>query len=64
VAETIVQSYDFSGMDVLMDVGGGEGVLLAAILAENPALRGVLFDQPHVLTGANDLLEREGVVDR
>ncbi|MDP8973786.1 MAG: acetylserotonin O-methyltransferase [Actinomycetota bacterium] len=64
VAEAIVQSYDFSGMDVLMDVGGGEGVLLAAILAENPALRGVLFDQPHVLTGANDLLEREGVVDR
>ena len=64
VVEAIVQSYDFSGMGVLMDVGGGEGVLLAAILAENPALRGVLFDQPHVLTGANDLLEREGVVDR
>ena len=64
VAEAIVQSYDFSGMDVLMDVGGGEGVLLAAILAENPALRGVLFEQPHVLTGANDLLERAGVADR
>ena len=64
VVEAIVQSYDFSGMDVLMDVGGGEGVLLAAILAENPALRGVLFDQPHVLTGANDLLERAGVADR
>jgi hypothetical protein len=64
VAEAIVQSYDFSGMDVLMDVGGGEGVLLAAILAANPALRGVLFDQPHVLAGANDLLERAGVADR
>jgi hypothetical protein len=64
VAEAIVQSYDFSGMDVLMDVGGGEGVLLAAILAENPALHGVLFDQPHVLTGGNDLLERAGVADR
>ena len=64
VAEAIVQSYDFSGMDVLMDVGGGEGVLLAAILEENPALRGVLFEQPHVLTGANDLLERAGVADR
>jgi hypothetical protein len=64
VAEAIVQSYDFSGMDVLMDVGGGEGALLAAILAANPTLRGVLFDQPHVLTGANDLLERAGVADR
>jgi hypothetical protein len=64
VVEAIVQSYDFSGMGVLVDVGGGEGVLLAAILAANPALRGVLFDQPHVLTGANDLLERAEVADR
>lgn len=64
VVEAIVQSYDFSDMGVLMDVGGGEGVLLAAILARNPALRGVLFDQPHVLTGANKLLERAGVADR
>jgi hypothetical protein len=64
VVEAIVQSYDFSGMGVLMDVGGGEGVLIAAILAANPTLHGVLFDQPHVLTGAKDLLEREGVEDR
>jgi O-methyltransferase domain/Dimerisation domain len=64
VVEAIVQSYDFSGIDVLMDVGGGEGVLLAAILAANPALRGILFDQPQVLTGAHDLLERAGVADR
>ena len=63
-AEAIVQSYDFSGMGVLVDVGGGEGVLLAAILAANPELRGILFDQPHVLTGARDLLERAGVADR
>ena len=63
VVEAIVQSYDFSGMGVLVDVGGGEGVLLAAILAANPELRGILFDQPHVLTGANDLLERAGVAD-
>jgi len=64
VVEAIVQSYDFSSMGVLMDVGGGEGVLLAAILAADPALRGVLFDQPHVVTGANELLERAGVADR
>lgn len=64
VVEAIVQSYDFSNVGVLMDVGGGEGVLLAAILAANPSLRGVLFDQPHVVTGANGLLERAGVADR
>lgn len=63
VAEAVVQSYDFSGIRVLVDVGGGEGGLLAAILAANPALRGVLFDLPHVAT-ARTLLERAGVVDR
>jgi O-methyltransferase domain/Dimerisation domain len=64
VVEAIVQSYNFSGIDVLMDVGGGEGVLLAAILEANPAVRGILFDQPQVLTGAKDLLEQAGVADR
>jgi precorrin-6B methylase 2 len=63
-AEAVVQSYDFSGTEVLVDVGGGEGVLLAAILAANPALRGILFDQPHVIATVGALLERAGVVDR
>ncbi len=64
VVEAVVQSYDFSGIGVLVDVGGGEGTLLAAILAANPALRGILFDQPHVVARAEDLLARTGVVDR
>jgi hypothetical protein len=63
-AEAIVGSYDFSGIGVLADVGGGQGGLLAAILKANPALRGVLFDQPHVVANAQELLEREGVSER
>ncbi len=63
-AEAVVRSYDFSGGGVLVDVGGGKGALLAAILAANPALRGILFDQPHVIAGAQDLLERAGVAGR
>jgi hypothetical protein len=64
VAEAVAQSYDFSGIGVLADVGGGEGGLLATILAANPALRGVLFDLPHVVAAAGALLERAGVADR
>lgn len=64
VAEAVVRSYDFSEIGVLIDVGGGEGVLLAAILAANPALRGILFDQSHVVTAAGVLLERADVADR
>jgi hypothetical protein len=45
-AEAVVRSYDFSGVGVLADVGGGKGALLAATLAANPALHGILFDQP------------------
>jgi hypothetical protein len=63
-AEAVVRSYDFSGIGVLVDVGGGKGALLAAILVANPALRGILFDQPYVVAGAKDLLERAGVADR
>jgi hypothetical protein len=64
VVDAVVRSYDFSGIGVLLDVGGGEGVLLAAILAANPSLRGILFDQPDVVRTAGALLERAGVADR
>lgn len=64
VVEAVVQSYDFSGIGVLVDIGGGEGGLLAAILEANSALRGVLFDLPHVVAGAKDRLDRAGVADR
>lgn len=64
VAEAVAESYDFSGIGLLVDVGGGEGVLLTAILSANPALRGILFDQPHVVAQAPALLERAGVAAR
>jgi hypothetical protein len=64
VVDAVVRSYDFSAIGVLLDVGGGEGVLLAAILAANPSLQGILFDQPHVVGPVGALLERAGVADR
>jgi hypothetical protein len=45
-------------------VGGGEGALLAEILAANPALRGIDFDQPPVVAAARALSERPDVADR
>lgn len=64
VGDAVVRSYDFSRFGVLVDVGGGEGALLAAILAANPSLRGILFDQPHVVASAEALLDRAGVAER
>jgi hypothetical protein len=56
--------YDFSAIGVLADVGGGQWELLAGILAATPNMRGILFDQPHVVAGAAPVLERAGVADR
>jgi hypothetical protein len=64
VAGAVVRGYDFAGIGTLVDVGGGEGELLAAILAANPSLRGILFDLPYVVTGAPRVLEEAGVADR
>ena len=64
VVDAIVAAYDFSKIRVVVDVAGGEGALLAAIVAANPHLRGILFDQPHVLARAKALLEGAGVHDR
>jgi hypothetical protein len=47
--DAITQAYDFSGIKRLADVGGGHGLLLAAILRANPKLQGVLFDRPEVV---------------
>ena len=48
----IVSSYDFSGSRTVVDVGGGQGSLLADILKANISARGVLFDLPHATESA------------
>ncbi|MGH3429012.1 MAG: methyltransferase [Mycobacteriales bacterium] len=57
----IVTAYDFSRLRTVVDVGGGRGGLLAAILSVNPHLQGVLFDRPAVLAGA-EIIDRFTVV--
>lgn len=52
----IVDRYDFAGVGKIVDVGGGHGFLLAAILRSNPTVRGVLFDLPEVVAGADQVL--------
>jgi len=60
----IVEAYDFSRARTVVDVGGGEGRLLSAILRAYPALRGIVFDQPHVVDGAENGLREGRVADR
>ncbi len=50
----LVQAYDFSGIQALMDVGGGQGAFLLAILQAHPALQGILFDHAQAVEGAKE----------
>jgi hypothetical protein len=61
-AEILLDALDFAGNDVVVDVGGGTGELLAAILAANRDLRGTLFDLPDVVDRATPVLGK--VADR
>src|SRR5262249_39805660 len=47
----LAAAYDFAPLGTVVDVGGGQGGLLAAVLRAHPHLRGVLFDQPAVVAG-------------
>lgn len=62
--EAIVEAYDFSSIKTIVDVGGGEGRLLAAILQKNPNLKGILLEMPHLIKAASNLLEQSGVTER
>ena len=60
----VVEAYDFSGIRLVIDVGGGNGALLKAILEANPQAEGLLFDQSAVVAAAPPLLTEAGLADR
>ncbi len=64
VAPAIAAAYPFDEVKTVCDVGGGVGIVLAAILAQHPHLRGVLFDSESMLGEARAFLEQRGVADR
>jgi hypothetical protein len=60
----VIAGYDFSRFSTIVDVAGGHGRLLAAILNATPHAQGILFDQPHVVADAPPLLKQHRVADR
>lgn len=60
----ILAAHDFGDIRALMDVGGGTGELLGAVLKKHPAMRGIVFDLPHCAEGARKHLSDAGVSDR
>lgn len=61
---SILEAFEFSRFNNIVDVGGGQGMLLAAILKRYPAMHGVLFDLSDVVVNAGPVLQSQGVEDR
>jgi SAM-dependent methyltransferase len=51
-------------VETVMDVGGGLGQLIGAILRKFPSMRGIVFDLPHCADGARENLRAAGVATR
>jgi hypothetical protein len=62
--EALLRAYDFGGIGTLVDVGGGLGDTLAAVLAAYPGMRGVAFDLPAVATEAATAFAAAGLAAR
>ncbi|MFC5153680.1 methyltransferase [Streptomyces amakusaensis] len=63
-AATLPHAYDFGRFGAVTDVGGGDGTLLAAVLAAHPGLTGTVFDTAEGLAEAPGTLGRHGLAGR
>lgn len=64
VAEETLATVSFRGIRHLLDVGGGTGAFLSAVLQRTPELQATLFDLPAVLPGAEARLAEASIADR
>jgi SAM-dependent methyltransferase len=60
----VLDAYDVTPVETIVEVGGGNGLALAAILRRHPGIRGVLFDLPAVADRAREVVAGAGVSDR
>ena len=60
----IVDAYDFSGIDTLVDIGGGYGTLMAAVLKAHPNMKGIVADRPEVVDAAGRIFQEQSLDHR
>src|SRR5205814_3515408 len=61
---SVVAAYHFQGIRTVVDVGGGEGTLLAALLLANQNIQGLLFEKPHTVELSEQHFEQNGLRTR
>lgn len=63
-AGAVLEAADLTDVTTIVDVGGGRGAMLTALLGEVDGLRGIVADQPHVVAEAEAALAAAGLADR
>jgi len=63
-SNAVLDAYDLSGIEVIADIGGGNGSQITEILKKYPKMRGILFDLPHVIDRAREKIGASGLLDR
>jgi SAM-dependent methyltransferase len=63
-APAVAAAYDWSALGEIVDVGGGDGTLLIALLRAHPTLRGTVLDLPAPAAAATRALAAAGLADR
>lgn len=59
-----LDAVELDGARTVVDIGGADGAVLAVLAQRDPHLRGTVFDLPHVVAAAPDVLRAHGVDDR
>ncbi|MEO7196282.1 MAG: methyltransferase [Pseudonocardiaceae bacterium] len=64
ISTEVAACYDVTRFTRIVDIGGSQGVLLAALLEAAPQATGVLFDRPEIVTGARSMITTRGLAER
>ena len=64
VVKNVIPEYDFTQFETIVDIGGGNGMLMMAVLDTAPDAKGIVFDEEYVVNEAQKILESKGISDR
>ena len=62
--QAMIDAYDYTGVNTLVDIGGGNGTVISAVLKRYPAMKGILYDLPGVIERAKKDLADAGLATR